>query len=80
MKRHLFRPNKKISVFWVTGLKILSRVGTPDFFFILFFLLQKYLSKYKYVSPVNLGRVGLPRSLKHRYFFNWPIKRDFFLP
>ena len=26
------RPNKKISVFWVTGLKILGRVGTYLFF------------------------------------------------
>ena len=26
------RPNKKISVFWVTGLKILGRVGTHIFF------------------------------------------------
>ena len=28
------RPNKKISVFWVAGLKILGRVGTPTFFII----------------------------------------------
>ena len=27
------RPNEKISVFWVTGLKILGRVGTQNFFF-----------------------------------------------
>ena len=30
-----FRPNKKISVFWVTGLEILGGVGT------LFFFLEK---------------------------------------
>ena len=28
----------KISVFWVTGLKILGRVGTCIFFLIIFFL------------------------------------------
>ena len=32
-----FRPNKKISVFRVTGLKILSTVGTHIFF------LEKYI-------------------------------------
>ena len=30
------RPNKKISVFWVTGLKILGRVGTHIFFYFFF--------------------------------------------
>ena len=33
----LLRPNKKISVFGVTGLKILGRVGTHMFFIIFFF-------------------------------------------
>ena len=31
------RPNKKTSVFWVTGLKILGRVGTNIFFLKYFF-------------------------------------------
>ena len=31
------RPNKKNNVFLVTGLKILGRVGTRDFFLIIFF-------------------------------------------
>ena len=26
-----FRPNKKISVFWVTGMEIIGRVGTHIF-------------------------------------------------
>ena len=30
---HIIRPNKKICVFWETGLKILGRVGTINFFF-----------------------------------------------
>ena len=34
-----WQPNKKISVFLVTGLKILGRVGTHIFF--LFFFLEK---------------------------------------
>ena len=34
----LFRPNKKISVFRVTGLKILGRVGTHIFFLIYNFM------------------------------------------
>ena len=36
-----FRPNKKISVFWVTALKILGRVGTYKFL-VVFFLEKKY--------------------------------------
>ena len=35
--RTLIRPNKKISMFRVTGLKILGRVGTHIFFYYLFF-------------------------------------------
>ena len=34
----VLRPNKKISVFRVTGLKTLSRVGTHIFFLLYFFL------------------------------------------
>ena len=37
-----FRPNKKISVFWVMGLKILGRVGTLIF-------LNHYLFLEKYI-------------------------------
>ena len=29
---YMLRPNKKIIVFWVTGLKLLGRVGTHIFF------------------------------------------------
>ena len=35
------RPNKKICLFWVTGLKILARVGT-HIFFNYFFFWEKY--------------------------------------
>ena len=38
----VLRPNKKISVFLVTGLKILGRVGTHNFF-IIFFLEKKII-------------------------------------
>ena len=75
----LLRPNKKISVFRVTGLTILSRVGTHVFFNYFFsgkiilcilkgilpFKMHKIIffpenqKKFK-VSPVYLGRVGLP--------------------
>ena len=37
LSKYLFRPNKKISVFRVTGLKILGRVGTHIFFNYFFF-------------------------------------------
>ena len=37
----VFRSNKKISVFRVTGLKSLGRVGTHIFFYYFFFL-EKY--------------------------------------
>ena len=37
----LVRPNKKIIVFRVTGLKILDTVGTHIFFLIIFFLKKK---------------------------------------
>ena len=38
----ILRPNKKISVFRVMGLKILDRIGTHIFFFlIIFFILEK---------------------------------------
>ena len=40
LKKKSIRPNNKISVFRVTGLKILARVGT-HIFFILFFLEKK---------------------------------------
>ena len=36
-KSAFIRQNKKIYVFWVTGLKILGRVGTHIFFLIIFF-------------------------------------------
>ena len=40
-QERLFRPNKKISVFRVTGLKILGRVDTHKILLI-FFLEKKY--------------------------------------
>ena len=36
------RPNKTISVCWVTGLIILGRVGTHNFFYNYFFFWKKY--------------------------------------
>ena len=38
----ILRPNKKISLFQVMGLKILGRVGRLFFFFNFFFLEKKY--------------------------------------
>ena len=37
------RPNKKISVLWVTGLKILGRVNTYIFYIFFFFLGKKIM-------------------------------------
>ena len=70
------RPNEKICVFRVTGLKILGREATHFFFLekdIILCILKGTLSfkmhkkNFFYrkseifkVSPVNLGRVGLP--------------------
>ena len=76
------RPNKNTSVFQVTNLKILGRVGAHIFLIIFFrkkniynfihferhfafqnayiFFFRK-LEKKVLVSPVNLGRVGLPK-------------------
>ena len=38
----VLRPNKKISVFLVTGMKILARVGT-HIFLMFFFFWEKYI-------------------------------------
>ena len=57
----LLRPNKKISVFLVTGLKILGRVGTHFFleFFFYSFWKAKCLSKCikLYFFPENLKKI-----------------------
>ena len=37
------RPNKKISVFRVTGLKILGRVGRHTYYFLIFFSWKKII-------------------------------------
>ena len=37
------RPNKKINVFWVTGLKILGRVGTNIFLLFFFWLKHNFM-------------------------------------
>ena len=60
------RPNKKISVFWVTGLKILGRVDTH--FFKLFFILEKYiiLCILKGISPFKMHKIiFFPEKMKH---------------
>ena len=65
-KHSLYRPNKKISVFRVTGLKILGRVGTHIFLIIIFSWKKKFFYafwKAKYVIWIESG------YLKHRYFF-----------
>ena len=36
------RPNKKISVFWIMGLKTLGKVGTHNFIIIIFYSGKKY--------------------------------------
>ena len=46
------RPNKKISVFRVTGLKILGRVGT-HIFFIIFFLEIKIILSYHIIIIIG---------------------------
>ena len=54
------RPNKKISVFWITGLKVLGRlcrVGTYYFLLIFFFLTVMPLKMHKNIFfSIKLGR------------------------
>ena len=62
----LNRPNKKICVIWVTGLKISDRVGT-HFFLILFFLEKKYiiLCILKGKMPFKMHKIiFFPKNLK----------------
>ena len=53
------RPNKNRIVFWVSGLKILGRVGTHNFFLILFFLEKTYiiLCILKGISPFKMHKI-----------------------
>ena len=64
----MFRPNKKVSVFRVTGLKILGRGGTHIFFkylFSEFFFPENLKNSRFHLSKFKVGS-GYP---KHRYFF-----------
>ena len=52
----VLRPNRKISVLWVTGLKILGRVGTHIFIF--FWRKTKIiLCILKDISPFNMHKI-----------------------
>ena len=62
----LIRPNEKISVFQVMGLKILGRVGTP--FFNLFSFFRK-----KYIILLNKAKC-LSKCIK-LYFFLENLKQ-----
>ena len=63
-------PNKKISVFWVTGLKILGRVGTHIFF-------KKKNSEKKYIILCILIGV-LPFRMHKIIFFPENLKKSRF--
>ena len=53
------RPNRKISVFWVTGLKILGWVGTHILKkYIILFILKGKMIKIIYFFPENLKNLG----------------------
>ena len=60
------RPNKKISVFRVTGLKILGRVGTHFFFNYFFFPGKNIFSCIlKGISPFKMHKIiYFPENLK----------------
>ena len=49
----IFRPNKKISVFWVTGLKILCREGTHNSF--IYFFLEFFL--FLFILPFKMHKI-----------------------
>ena len=51
------RPNKKISVFRVTGLKILGRVGTHIFFIIFFLEIKIILCIWKGISSFKMHQI-----------------------
>ena len=87
----VIRPNKKISVFRVTGLKILGRVGTHIilivFFVCLFLLGGKYdLCILKGISPFKMheyvfrkpGKI-LSFTSKFRFRLGYPRHRYMFL-
>ena len=66
MKRVLIRPNKKISVFRVTGLKILGRVGTHIFFKFFFWNKNTILSILKGEMPFKMHKIiFFSRRSKH---------------
>ena len=58
IKAHI-SPNKKIGVFWVTGLKTLGRVGTLVVFFFFFFLSgkQMILCILKDILPFKMHKI-----------------------
>ena len=62
---HMLRPNKKISVFRVTGLKILGRVGTH--IFLLLFFSENLKKNLGYTSKLRWGQVTLNTGM----FFIW---------
>ena len=58
----IIRPNKKICVFWVMGLKIFGRVGTHIFY--LFFFLEKNIIL-KGILPFKMHTIiFFPENLK----------------
>ena len=58
------RPNKKTSVFWVTGLKILGRLGTHIFFFFFFLEKEIILCILKGEMPFIMHKKKNPENLK----------------
>ena len=68
--KFLFRPNKQISVFQVTGLKILGRVGT--YIFLSIFLSEKntILCILKGILPFKMNKIiFFPENLKRNLGF-----------
>ena len=55
--RFQIRPNKKKSVFLVTGLKILGRVGTHIFLIIFFSVKNVILCILKGISPFKMHKI-----------------------
>ena len=61
---YALRPNKKISVFRVTGLKILGRAGTHTFLIYFFSIILRIL-KGKGISPFKMQKIiFFPENLK----------------
>ena len=66
MIEKLLRTTKKISVFQVTGLKNLGRVGTQIFYLIIFFLEKiKFYAFLKGISPFKMHKIiFFPENLR----------------